>query len=78
MKMVVVGVLVGFLFALAMSVMPCSAAEYPNVASLKPFSEEANFMSLAGYLRLLVFRDQSVWISRPEAERAVKQQLAQR
>ena len=48
--------------------------QYPNVASLKPFSAEANFMSLAGYLRYLVFQQTGQWLTREEAVRIVNQQ----
>jgi len=48
--------------------------QYPNVANLKPFSAEANYMSLAGYLRYLVFQQTGQWLTREEAVRIVSQQ----
>lgn len=48
--------------------------QYPNVANLKPFSAEADYMSLAGYLRYLVFQQTSQWLTRQEAVRIVNQQ----
>ena len=48
--------------------------QYPNVANLKPFSAEANYMSLAGYLRYLVFQQTAQWLTREEAVRIVNQQ----
>ena len=48
--------------------------QYPNVANLKPFSAEANYMSLAGYLRYLVFQQTGQWLTREEAVRIVNQQ----
>ena len=51
-----------------------SAQAYPNVASLKAFSAEANYMSLAGYLRWQVFVERKEWISAEEATRIVKEQ----
>ncbi|MHB8732162.1 MAG: hypothetical protein ACYDAB_10255 [bacterium] len=48
--------------------------QYPNVASLKAFSAEANYMSLAGYLRYLVFQQTGQWLTREEAVRIVSQQ----
>ncbi len=54
-----------------------SAAEYPQVGGLKPFSEEARFMSLPGYLRWLVFQQDGVWIARAESVRIVKAQGGQ-
>ncbi len=56
------------------SMKQASAAEYPQVAKLKQFAAEANYMSLPGYLRYLVFQDQGVWLSRRECERIVKSQ----
>jgi hypothetical protein len=49
-------------------------ALFPGVSGLEPFSAEANFMSLAGYLRWLMFQQQGQWLSRVEAERIVNQQ----
>lgn len=48
--------------------------QYPNVANLKAFGAEANYMSLAGYLRYLVFQQTSQWLTREEAVRIVNQQ----
>ena len=48
--------------------------QYPNVANLKPFSAEADYMSLAGYLRFLVFQQTGQWLTREEAVRIVNQQ----
>lgn len=62
------------LAASAINVKPVAAAEYPQVGDLKPFSREANFMSLAGYLRYLVNAQDGVWLSRPEAQSIVEQQ----
>jgi hypothetical protein len=56
-------------------VRPASAQqEYPNVSSLVPFSAEANYMSLAGFLRWRHFVTSGEWISRDEAVRVVRQQ----
>lgn len=62
---------------LAVSVAPAFGQEYPNVANLRPFSPEANFMSLPGYLRWLVFQQTGQWISYAEASRVVRQQQGQ-
>jgi uncharacterized protein YdeI (BOF family) len=48
--------------------------QYPDVHSLTPFSAEANYMSLAGYLRYLVFQQTGQWLTRAEAVRIVAQQ----
>jgi hypothetical protein len=73
-------VIVFVLLALALGLLTigagtATAQEYPNVASLKPFSAEANWMSLAGYLRWQVFLDTGEWITADEAVRAVNEQL---
>jgi|WetSurMetagenome_2_1015567.scaffolds.fasta_scaffold292370_2 hypothetical protein len=54
---------------------PTMTGEYMNVSSLVPFSPEANFMSLAGYLRWTTLRDQQVLLTRAEAQRIVTSQL---
>jgi len=53
---------------------PATQGQYPNVANLKPFAAEADYMSLAGYLRYLVFQQTSQWLTRQEATRIVTQQ----
>jgi hypothetical protein len=60
--------------ALALATSPASAAQYTNVTGLKAWSAETNYMSLAGYLRWMTFREQGVWLSMPEAQRIVTQQ----
>jgi len=59
---------------LAVLAIPAGAQQYPNVANLQPFTAQANYMSLPGYLRWLVFRDTGTWMSREEAERVVMEQ----
>jgi hypothetical protein len=54
-----------------------SAQQYPNVANLKPFSAEADFMSLAGYLRYVTHQQTGQWMTLDEAARVVKQQTGQ-
>lgn len=56
------------------AIAPAFAQQYPNVSRLEPFSPEANFMSLPGYLRWVVFQQAGQWITYAEAERIVKQQ----
>ncbi|NCO40010.1 MAG: hypothetical protein COZ06_17585 [Armatimonadetes bacterium CG_4_10_14_3_um_filter_66_18] len=51
-----------------------SAAEYPQVGSLTAFAQEANHMSLPGYMRYLVFVQDGRWISYTEASKIVAQQ----
>jgi hypothetical protein len=54
-----------------------SPGQVPTVANLKPFSAEADFMSLAGYLRYLMHQATGQWVTYAEATRVVKQQGAQ-
>jgi hypothetical protein len=55
---------------------PAQAGQYPNVSNLKRFSQEADLMSLAGYLRYLVYQQTSQWLTRGKAVRVVWQQGA--
>ena len=48
---------------------------YPNVAGVTAFTQAANYMSLPGYLRYRYFLDSGRWISRTEAEEAVRTQI---
>lgn len=50
------------------------AATYPNVATLRPFSAQTNYMSLPGYLRYLVYQQTGRWLTHVEAVRIVQQQ----
>ena len=52
---------------------PGSTGQMPSVSNLKPFSIEADFMSLAGYLRYLMHQQTGQWMTYAEAQRAVKQ-----
>jgi hypothetical protein len=51
-----------------------SAAQYPSVSNLSPFSASANFMSQAGYLRFLMHQQTGLWLTYQEAGRIVRQQ----
>lgn len=57
------------------AVTPAKAADYPQVSELKPFSAEANYMSLPGYVRYLVWEQDAVWLSRGEAVAVVDGQI---
>lgn len=70
-NIIVIGVIGSLLLALAA---PATAQQFPNVSSLEPFSAEANFMSLPGYLRWLVFQQTGQWITYAEAARVVREQ----
>jgi hypothetical protein len=54
-----------------------SPGQVPTVSNLKPFSAEADYMSLAGYLRYLMYQQTNQWVTYAEASRVVKQQGGQ-
>ena len=60
----------------AVSAPKAQAQTYPNVSTLTPFSQAANYMSLPGYLRYRYLLDSGRWISREEAEQQVTSQGA--
>jgi hypothetical protein len=47
---------------------------YPDVTGRTPFTADANYMSLPGYLRWQHLLKTGRWISRTEAEQAVRDQ----
>lgn len=49
---------------------------YPYVGDRRPFSYEANYMSLPGFLRFIVYQREGVWMARWQAASVVDQQLA--
>ena len=69
-------VMVLTVLVLAAAIAPAFAQQYPRVANLKSFAPEANFMSLPGYLRWLVFQQTGSWLTYAEASRIVQQQIA--
>ncbi len=73
-RVTAVAFLAGALLTSGVLFQRAEAAEYPWVGDLTPFSAEANYMSLAGYLRFLVANQDGVWITRPEAVQIVLQQ----
>jgi hypothetical protein len=50
--------------------------QYPSVRGVTAFTQGANFMSLPGFLRYQYLLTSGRWISREEAEEAVRQQGA--
>ncbi len=74
MKRVLASVLVIGVLVLAAAIVPAFAQQYPNVSNLKAFTPEANFMSLPGYLRWVVYQTNNQWISLEEATRIVNEQ----
>lgn len=75
LRAIVILVLTSLLLAAAIA--PALAQQVPSVANLEPFSAEANFMSLPGYLRWLLFQQNGNWITYEEAARMVQQQTGQ-
>jgi hypothetical protein len=75
LKALVMLVLTSLLLAAAIA--PALAQQVPSVANLEPFSAEANFMSLPGYLRWLLFQQNGNWVTYEEAARMVQQQTGQ-
>ncbi len=77
MKVLLVLLVLGMLVAgIALTGDRAYAQQYPQVAELKPFTAEAGFMSLPGYLRWQVFVEQGKWIGREEAAEVVAEQVA--
>jgi len=66
------------LVGMAVASAPAQAAEYANVVDLRPFAAESNYMSLAGYLRWMTFKENGIWLSVGEAKRIVAEQQAER
>ena len=64
-KLIPVVVMAGVLAASAAVAPKANAqANYTNVSALRPFSPDANYMSLPGYLRYRFLVDSGRWISR--------------
>jgi hypothetical protein len=76
MKAWILVVLVMVAMVMAVATMPASAAEYKDVSGMKPFAAESNYMSLAGYLRWMTFKEQGLWLSMAEAKQIVAEQMA--
>jgi hypothetical protein len=75
-KLIPVVVIAGVAIAGAVFAPKASAQNYTDVKALRPFSPAANYMSLPGYLRYRFLVDSGRWITREEAEEAVRQQGA--
>lgn len=71
-------ILAGLLAVVVLSTAASASAETlasaPSVVGLTPFTANANYMSLPGYLRYQAFGADDVWMTRLEAVRAVKAQ----
>ncbi len=75
MKRAIASLLVIGALVLAAQIGPAFAQDYPNVSNLTPFTPDANFMSLPGYLRWVVYQLNNEWISLEEAARIVNEQI---
>ena len=71
---VVVMALIAFVGAVTAPRAEAQGTNYPTVSNLTPFSPDANFMSLPGYLRYLVLTQNGTWISHDQAVQVVDQQ----
>ena len=49
---------------------------YPTVSHLTSFTLEANYMSLPGYLRFLVYTRDGIWLTHEECAAIVDEQIA--
>lgn len=49
---------------------------YPFVADRRPFSLDANYMSLPGVLRFLVYQRDGLWMTRLQAAAVIDDQIA--
>ncbi len=50
----------------------------PRVENLKPFSPETQYMSVAGFLRYVVYHQTGLWLTQNEASRMLQEQLRAR
>lgn len=69
-------VLVAVAMVASLATVPAFAAEYKDVSGMQPFAAESNYMSLAGYLRWMTFKEQGLWLSMAEAKQIVAEQTA--
>jgi len=53
-------------------------ASLPRVENLKPFSPETQYMSVAGFLRYVVYHQTGTWLTQNEASRMLQEQLRTR
>ncbi len=74
-KLIVVVMAAAAMLTAATAKQAQAQTNYPNVAGLTAFTQAANYMSLPGYLRYRYFLDSGRWISREEAENAVRTQV---
>ena len=73
MRKIVAGLIAAAIIA-ALAVPHAQAQTYPTVSGIRPFSPEANYMSLPGYLRMRYYQQSGQWISREAAVQSVTDQ----
>lgn len=61
---------------IAMGIGTARAAEYPNVAGLKPFTAQTAYLSLVGYIQYLAKNQNGQELSQAEALHIIKMQAA--
>ena len=74
-KLMIVGAVAAMALLATGSKQAQAQTAYPSVAGVTAFTQGANFMSLPGYLRYRYFLDSGRWITREEAENAVRSQV---
>lgn len=76
MKRTMIAIAIAAMAAIGMMAAPQAQAQtYPSVSDVTQFTQSANYMSLPGYLRYRYYIDTGRWISREEAENAVRDQI---
>lgn len=75
-KLILMLCIVSMMLVLGGAVFAVGDEQGPDVTAITPFTAEANFMSLPGYLRYDIFKGTGAWITRLEAVRSVKAQGA--
>ena len=70
---VLLGLLAGML--LLGTAIPATAETVPEVATVTPFTPQARYMSLTGYLRWQYYQSNKEWISRAQANQMVLAQI---
>jgi len=70
-QLIICGLFLAMLFGLAGA---AAAQGIPNVRDLQPFTEEARYMSLTGYLRWQYHEDTGSWLTYGQAVAYVEQQ----
>jgi len=76
MKRTMIAIAIAAMAAMGMMAAPQAQAQtYPSVSDVTQFTQSANYMSLPGYLRYRYYIDTGRWISREEAENAVRDQI---